>query len=64
MRHGEQREASEPLGPERLVCQEGPFSDFTLLGAYHYGKLATGPHAGLWVRLGASPVDMGLIRSG
>ena len=45
-----------------LLFQDGPFSDFELVDRYHYGRLATGPHKGLWVRLQASPVDMGLVR--
>jgi hypothetical protein len=45
-----------------LLFQSGPFTDYDLQDGYHYGRLATGPHKGLWVRLGASPVEMGLIR--
>jgi hypothetical protein len=47
---------------ELLLFQDGPFSDFNLVEGYHYGKLATGPHKGLWVRLQASPAAMGLVR--
>jgi hypothetical protein len=46
-----------------LLFQSGPFTDYDLVDGYHYGRLATGPHKGLWVRLGASPVEMGLIRA-
>jgi hypothetical protein len=45
-----------------LLFQSGPFTDYDLVEGYHYGRLATGPHKGRWVRLGASPVEMGLIR--
>jgi hypothetical protein len=64
MNHGDYfDEQPEPVvRGETLFDQDGPFMDFAITDGYHYGRLATGPHKGLWVRLGASPVEMGLIR--
>jgi hypothetical protein len=64
MNHGDYfDEQPEPVvRGETLFDQSGPFTDYDLVEGYHYGRLATGPHKGLWVRLGASPVEMGLIR--
>ena len=63
-RHGDlfDRYERPPTG-EVLLFQDGPFTDFSFVDGYHYGKLATGPHEGRWVRLGASPVEMGLVRA-
>lgn len=53
---------AHPAGREVLVCQAGPFKDFGITDGYHYGQLDGGDYDGLWVRLAASPADMGLIR--
>jgi len=62
-RHGDLFDEPERYdGPEVLFFQDGPFSDYSFKHGYHYGRLAEGSCAGMWVRLGASPAAMGLIR--